>query len=158
MRLVKKKMQNNADLLKLGDRIKEIRSKSGLNQEQFALQVGISVRALGYYEANEQEPGAAVLEKIIFFAEEKEIIYDARWLLAGEGTPIADEGRVKLIPSEGKEMRIESLKNAAEKILRSDSPFAEALAHNIDTFAVGLDLWEKKEAHHPLQNPREGET
>jgi hypothetical protein len=75
-----------------------------------------------------------------------------------EGTSFAAEGRVKLIPLEGREMRIESLKNTAEKILRSNSPFAEALAHNIDTFSVGLDLWEKKEASHPIQKGQEGKT
>lgn len=55
-------------------------------------------------------------------------------------------------------MRIPALLVAAERVLRSTSPFANALAQNIDTFAVGLDLWEKKEAHHPPQKEREGKT
>lgn len=73
------------------------------------------------------------------------------------GTSFATEGRSKITSSGGKEMRIQSLLVSAEKVLRSSSPFAEALSQNIDAFLVGLDLWEKKEVGHHLKKG-EGES
>ncbi len=75
-----------------------------------------------------------------------------------EGTAIAgiEEGQIHY-PG-GIAMRISALLVSAERILKSSTPFANALAYNIDTFAVGLDLWEKKEVHHPPQKLKEGKT
>lgn len=42
--------------MKFGDRLKELRIKRGLNQEQLAQQLGISSSSISMYERNQREP------------------------------------------------------------------------------------------------------
>jgi hypothetical protein len=75
-----------------------------------------------------------------------------------QGTPIAEEetGLIK-IPG-GKEMRIKSLLETADKILRSHSPFASALAYNIDTLWFASGLLDKRKNRHPTIPSEEVKT
>lgn len=50
--------------LKLGKRIKELRTKIGLSQEQLAEQAGISGKYLGEVERGEVNASAAILAKL----------------------------------------------------------------------------------------------
>ena len=76
-------MNKHTYFSQLGDRIKKIREDSGLKQKQFALRIGISVRALANYEANKREPEISVFRKILLFAWEEKIFCETNWLLFG---------------------------------------------------------------------------
>lgn len=50
-----------------GERIKELREKKGLTQKELASFLGISDRAVGYYEKEERTPPPDMLQKIADF-------------------------------------------------------------------------------------------
>ncbi len=45
----------------LGDRIKELRAEKGLTQAQLAKQIGVSQKAIDYWERNVNEPKASYI-------------------------------------------------------------------------------------------------
>ena len=47
-----------------GDRIREMRKKHGLTQEQYAKKIGISLNSLKRYESNERQPPLHIIEKM----------------------------------------------------------------------------------------------
>ena len=51
----------------LGKRIKELRKKKGLTQKDLALYLGVSDRAVGYYENEQRTPPPDILQKIADF-------------------------------------------------------------------------------------------
>lgn len=51
----------------IGERIKELREKQGLTQKELATFLGISDRAVGYYEKEERTPPPDMLQKIADF-------------------------------------------------------------------------------------------
>lgn len=77
---------------KIGDRIREIRSKLQMDEEDFAAWLGISPRALAAYERNQRTPSFQVLERLIAAYP-----LNAFWLLTGgaqmvwRGEPSANE-------------------------------------------------------------------
>lgn len=48
----------------LGDRLKKLRSKKGINQEHVAIDLGISRARYSHYENNHVEPDAEMLRKL----------------------------------------------------------------------------------------------
>lgn len=60
------------------ERLKEIRSQSGLSQELFAQKMGVSRRTQAGYEAGENRPSTSYLQKIA------EAGFDVNYLLTGE--------------------------------------------------------------------------
>lgn len=51
----------------LGKRIKELRKKKGITQKKLASYLGISDRAVGYYESGQRTPPPDILQKIADF-------------------------------------------------------------------------------------------
>ncbi|ABY93705.1 XRE family transcriptional regulator [Thermoanaerobacter brockii subsp. lactiethylicus] len=51
----------------LGKRIKELRKKKGITQKELASYLGISDRAVGYYESGQRTPPPDILQKIADF-------------------------------------------------------------------------------------------
>ncbi|SHE94827.1 Transcriptional regulator, contains XRE-family HTH domain [Thermoanaerobacter uzonensis DSM 18761] len=51
----------------LGERIKELRKKKGVTQKELALYLGVSDRAVGYYESGQRTPPPDILQKIADF-------------------------------------------------------------------------------------------
>jgi transcriptional regulator with XRE-family HTH domain len=73
----------------LGERLKIIQNKSGLQQVQFAQSMGISKETLIYYQKNRRHPNSVFLSNLCKIYKVNPI-----WLLLGEGEPfIGDEGR-----------------------------------------------------------------
>lgn len=51
----------------LGERIRQIREEKGLTQKKLADQIGITSRALGFYETEERNPPLDTLNKLADF-------------------------------------------------------------------------------------------
>lgn len=51
----------------LGKRIKELRKKKGITQKELASYLGVSDRAVGYYESGQRTPPPDILQKIADF-------------------------------------------------------------------------------------------
>lgn len=74
----------------IGERLKAIRHKAGLSQEQFAGALGYSKRALFSWELNATEPPIAILSKIRELYD-----VDPEWVIMGDGlTPPSHYGPV----------------------------------------------------------------
>lgn len=48
----------------IGDKIKELRSREGINQAQLAEEIGISKMSISYFEQNKKSPSRETLQKI----------------------------------------------------------------------------------------------
>ena len=73
----------------LGDRIRIIQIKSGLQQPQFAQILAISKETLIHYQKNRRFPNSVLLSNLC-----KIYKINPAWLLLGEGDPgIGDEGK-----------------------------------------------------------------
>ena len=59
--------------MKIGERIKELRIEKGLSQAQLAKQIGVSQKAIDYWERNVNEPKASY---IIALVRTYELTYD----------------------------------------------------------------------------------
>lgn len=59
--------------MKLGERIKELRVDKGLSQAQLANLIGVSQKAIDYWERNVKEPKASYIIALVKFFE---ITYD----------------------------------------------------------------------------------
>lgn len=57
----------------LGEKIKELRSDKGLSQAQLANEIGVSQKAIDYWERNVNEPKASYIIALVKFFE---ITYD----------------------------------------------------------------------------------
>ena len=51
--------------MKLGDRIKELRTEKGLSQMQLAKMIGVSQKAIDYWELNVNEPKASYIIALV---------------------------------------------------------------------------------------------
>lgn len=51
--------------MKIGDRIKELRKESNLSQTQLAKEIGVSQKAIDYWERNVNEPKAGYVIKLV---------------------------------------------------------------------------------------------
>lgn len=63
----------------IGERIKAVRLKAGLNQDAFAAALGYSKRALVSWEAGAAEPPVAILGKL-----RRDFDVDPEWIVMGE--------------------------------------------------------------------------
>lgn len=63
--------------MKLGSRIKELRIEKGLSQTQLAAKIGVSQKAIDYWERNVNEPKASY---IILLVKEFELSFDEFFL------------------------------------------------------------------------------
>lgn len=59
--------------MRLGERIKELRLEKGLSQAQLANAIGVSQKAIDYWERNINEPKASYIVALVKFFE---ITYD----------------------------------------------------------------------------------
>lgn len=64
----------------IGDRIKEVRKKLGLTQEDFSKKIGTARNTIASYEINRREPMEATIRAI---CREFNVNYD--WLKSGDG-------------------------------------------------------------------------
>lgn len=78
-----------------GDRLTGAREQSGMDQEEFALKLGIDVATLIGWEEDLAEPGAAMLPRMSGVLN-----ISLRWLLTGEGDgpegPDTADGRASI--------------------------------------------------------------
>ena len=65
----------------IGNRIKQIRQSSGLNQKQTAERLGISPAHLSYIESGKKQPSDMLVEQIAY-----KFLVNENWLKTGEGT------------------------------------------------------------------------
>lgn len=119
------------------EEFKKIREIKGLNQTDFGEKLGLAQSSVSEYETGKTEIPKTV-----------EILV---------GTLLA-EPPAELNPQEEvSDVRIQNMLIQAEKIMRSKSPFATALFHNLDAFVVGFELWEKEKSNRPLKAGHEPE-
>ncbi len=71
---------------KLGERIKEARTRAGMNQQELAQKIGIAGPTLSKYEKGHRIPDAVLLNQMV-----KALKCDPGWLLTGEGEMITEE-------------------------------------------------------------------
>ena len=55
--------------MKLGERIKELRIEKGLSQMQLAKLIGVSQKAIDYWERNVNEPKASYIIELVHIFE-----------------------------------------------------------------------------------------
>lgn len=72
----------------IGDRIKEVRIKYGMNQADFAKSLDLSQSAIANYEKNVRSPIDAVLRLIC-----EKYSVNLNWLRTGEGDPFVKKSR-----------------------------------------------------------------
>jgi transcriptional regulator with XRE-family HTH domain len=70
----------------LGERIKIVQIKSGLQQPQFAKNLGVSKETLIHYQKDRRHPGSVFLSNLC-----KIYLLNPAWLLLGEGEPFIGE-------------------------------------------------------------------
>jgi transcriptional regulator with XRE-family HTH domain len=133
----------------ISDRIRYLRKKVGLSQDEVAAKIGLNFGTYQKWEYG-QRPSYKNLQKIIGFYNCNE-----SWLLTGEGYPF---GKVlkKIPPNElhigtmhpekpefipkappdtsVNDLDVSDLLSKTEKILKSKTTYAKALAQNIDAF------------------------
>ena len=63
----------NDNMLSLGEKIKELRLEKGLTQMQLAKEIGVSQKAIDYWERDVNEPKASYIIALVKFFE---ITYD----------------------------------------------------------------------------------
>lgn len=68
----KENFYNNI-MISLGERIKDLRLEKGLSQTQLANEIGVSQKAIDYWERNVNEPKASYIVALVKFFE---ITYD----------------------------------------------------------------------------------
>jgi transcriptional regulator with XRE-family HTH domain len=107
----------------IGERIKEIREAQNLNQDEFALQLGISKHALVNYEKGHSSPQFSLLERIIHEFP----VPDPVWFMLGHPQDEKSLGR-------GLDPMISKLLKQAEEVLEKGGEDSIALAQNIETF------------------------
>ena len=107
----------------IGDRIKEIRVRCGLNQFDFGKRLSLSQSAVANYEKNVRIPIDAVIASIC-----REFSVSEKWLRTGEGEPFIEKDRDKQI----EEMVDEIMRQKPEDFRRR---FVRALA------ALDADGW-----------------
>jgi len=84
----------------LGERIKIIQIKSGLQQPKFAQSLGISKESLIHYQKDRRHPDSVFLSKLCMIYK-----VNPNWLLLGEGeTSIGQKGK-----AEGRTVKDESI-------------------------------------------------
>ncbi len=71
--------------MKIGKRIKDLKSILNTTSKDLALELGIPVRTVGSYERDEAQPGSKFVYELI-----DKYGVNANWLLTGEGTVFID--------------------------------------------------------------------
>ena len=74
--------------MSIGERIKEVRKKSGLTQQKFAERIGLKRNTIGNYEINLIEPSDRTILDIC-----REFDIREPWLRTGEGEPFVEKSR-----------------------------------------------------------------
>lgn len=74
--------------MSIGERIKEVRKKSGLTQQKFADRIGLKRNTIGNYEINLIEPSDRTILDIC-----REFDVRESWLRTGEGEPFVEKSR-----------------------------------------------------------------
>jgi len=87
--------------VKIGDRIKEIREKLGLNQGEFAKRLNFSQGALSDFEANKKHIADKYIRLICL-----EFGINEDWLRTGTGDTLKKEG-MEILDEEGKPLNYE---------------------------------------------------
>lgn len=113
----------------LGDRIRAVRA--GTSQEEFAVELGVSKTALGFYERNERIPRATFVADLC-----RPRGVSLEWLLYGEGSmrpepaPAADDPDLR---RENRELRLENRELRLEnRELRSEIRTLQAVIRATD--------------------------
>lgn len=81
-------IRRGGDYLSIGERIKEVRKKSGLTQQKFAERIGLKRNTIGNYEINLIEPSDRTILDIC-----REFDIREPWLRTGEGEPFVEKSR-----------------------------------------------------------------
>lgn len=128
-----------------GERLREIRKKSGLSQDTLAKELGISKGALCYYENGERTPDIVFLEKVSeYYQVRVEYLLGLSNSMDGEFAPITD-----ITPLSEK---------AAENLIDLDPDGAGKILNSLlesDEFIEVLYLIECA-AHSPLRDIKDG--
>lgn len=74
--------------MSIGERIKEVRKKSGLTQQKFAERIGLKRNTIGNYEINLIEPSDRTITDVC-----REFDVRESWLRTGEGEPFVEKSR-----------------------------------------------------------------
>ena len=130
-------MENNV-LSGFGDRIKLIRTKNNLTQEEFGKRIGSARNTISNYECENRTPGNSVIALVC-----REFGINELWLRTGEG-----DMKNALIGEDRFALNIAKLQNTDnETLMRCVKEIAETnpeLLKNIETFFLTL-LNTKKE-------------
>lgn len=78
----------------IGERLKELRRKMGLTQQEFSDKLGIKRNAIATYEVGKSNPGDSVISLIC-----REFSVSEAWLRTGEGEPFRAVQKNQLIQS-----------------------------------------------------------
>ena len=68
--------------MQLGDKIKELRTENGLSQGALAKQIGVSQKAIDYWERGINEPKASYMPIILIY---RQTFYWEEWRVTTDG-------------------------------------------------------------------------
>ncbi|WP_372069666.1 helix-turn-helix transcriptional regulator (plasmid) [Tistrella mobilis] len=72
--------KGGAGAIDFGNRLRELRTSRGIQQQEMASILGVSLNTYGRYERGESSPDVKVMERLATLG------YDITWLIAGTGT------------------------------------------------------------------------
>ncbi len=117
--------------IKLNERIRLARKRTGLTQEQLAEKIGIAFQTLNKYEKGHRLPDAEVLRQIAIITG-----VDAGWLLTGEEESAIRTAAEKEAPYEPTPMYTPEEREYIEKLITvlRNPDTKKAIKEDIDTF------------------------
>ena len=89
--------------MKLGEKIRALRLRKGLTQEQVAQQVGVTYQAVSKWENGTNTPDIALLPEIAaFFGVTIDALFHQDAISALDGFPVEDDGVIRVVQLRGR--------------------------------------------------------
>ena len=91
--------------MKLGEKIRALRLRKGLTQEQVAQQVGVTYQAVSKWENGTNTPDIALLPEIAaFFGVTMDALFHQDAISALDGFPVEDDGVIRIVQLRGRQV------------------------------------------------------
>ena len=91
--------------MKLGEKIRALRLRKGLTQEQVAQQLGVTYQAVSKWENGTNTPDIALLPEIAaFFGVTIDALFHQDAISALDGFPVEDDGVIRIVQMRGRQV------------------------------------------------------
>lgn len=114
----------------IGERIKEVRKQTGLNQKKFAIELGISQNHVSNIENDNENPSATLLKLLCLKFNIAE-----QWLIEGSGTPMPS---FDIVSDEGLLSKYNTMRTMLEQLMQDRS--GEDLKNTVESFSFFVSL------------------